>query len=123
MIVAAVVISVITIDHYVTVQAKSEEVSHVQATWERHENTMIEAQIQLADLKIVVEAAQKAEAEAQAAKEAAESRLASQTSELEKLRSRLAGAEAEMDELRSHVGLLTTLAVSACPTLISTYTV
>ncbi len=85
-------------------QAKSEEVSHVQATWEHHENTMIEAQIQLADLKLVLEAAQKAEAEAQAAREAAETRLTAQSSELERARSRLAGAEAVLDELRSQVG-------------------
>ena len=84
-----------------SLQAKSEEVSHVQATWEHHENSMIDAQIQLGDLKVVLEAAQKAEAEAKAAREAAEAQLTAQTSELQKLRSRLAGAEAEMDDLRS----------------------
>ena len=82
-------------------QAKSEEVSHVQATWEHHENSMIDAQIQLGDLKIVLEASQKAEEEAKAAREAAEATLAGQNSELDRLRSRLAGAEAEMDELRT----------------------
>jgi len=81
-------------------QAKSEEVSHVQATWEHHENTMIDAQLQLADLKLVLEA------EAQAAREAAEAQLAAQSSELDKARSRLAGAEAELDEVRSQVGLM-----------------
>lgn len=64
---------------------------------------MIDAQIQLGDLKIVLEASQKAEAESRAAKEAAERQLASQTSDLDRLRSRLAGAEAEMDDLRSQV--------------------
>jgi len=88
-------------------QAKSEEVSHVQATWEHHENTMIDAQLQLADLKLVLEAAQKAEAEAQAARKAAEAHFAAQSSELDKARSRLAGAEAELDEVRSQVGLMT----------------
>lgn len=88
-------------------QAKSEEVSHVQATWEHHENTMIDAQLQLADLKLVLEAAQKAEAEAQVAREAAEAQLAAQSSELDRARSRLAGAEAELDEVRSEVGLMT----------------
>ena len=92
-------------------QAKTEEVNHVQATWEHHENTMIEAQIQLADLKLVLEAAQKAEAEAQAAREAAEAQLAAQTSELDSARSRLAGTEALLDELRSQVGFVATCLV------------
>ena len=87
-------------------QAKSEEVSHVQATWERHENAMIEAQIQLADLKVVVEAAQKAQAGAEAARAAAEAQLTAQNSELARARSRLAGADAELDEVRSQVGRL-----------------
>lgn len=91
----------------VLLQAKSEEVSHVQATWEHHENTMIDAQLQLADLKLVLAAAQKAEAEAQAAREAAEAQLAAQSSELDKARSRLAGAEAQLDEVRSQVGFMT----------------
>ncbi|KAL0055275.1 hypothetical protein WJX82_009859 [Trebouxia sp. C0006] len=91
----------------IKMQAKSEEVSHVQATWEHHENTMIDAQLQLADLKLVLEAAQKAEAEAQAAREAAEAHFAAQSSELDKARSRLAGAEAELDEVRSQVAKLT----------------
>ncbi|KAL3133043.1 hypothetical protein ABBQ38_006949 [Trebouxia sp. C0009 RCD-2024] len=88
-------------------QAKSEEVAHVQATWEHHENSMIESQLQLADLKLVLEAAQKAEAEAKAAREAAESQLASQSSELDRLRSRMAGAEAEMDDLRAQISKAT----------------
>ena len=92
-------------------QAKSEEVSHVQATWEHHENTMIDAQLQLADLKLVLAAAQKAEAEAQAAREAAAAHFAAQRSELDKARSRLAGAEAELDEVRSQVGLMTGVTV------------
>lgn len=83
-----------------SLQAKSDEVSHVQATWENHENRMIDAQLQLGDLKLVLEAAQKAEAEAKAAREAAEGQLAAQSSELDRLRSRMAGAEAEMDDLR-----------------------
>ncbi|DBA70472.1 TPA: hypothetical protein ACH3X2_011877 [Trebouxia sp. C0005] len=91
----------------IKMQAKSEEVSHVQATWEHHENTMIDAQLQLADLKLVLAAAQKAEAEAQAAREAAEAQLAAQSSELDKARSRLAGAEAQLDEVRSQVTKIT----------------
>ncbi|DBA97235.1 TPA: hypothetical protein ACH3X1_014983 [Trebouxia sp. C0004] len=91
----------------IKMQAKSEEVSHVQATWEHHENTMIDAQLQLADLKLVLEAAQKAEAEAQAAREAAEAQLAAQSSELDGARSRLAGAQAELDEVRSQVAKIT----------------
>ena len=90
-------------------QAKSEEVAHVQATWENHENSMIEAQLQLADLKLVLEAAQKTEAEAKAAREAAESQLVSQSSELNRLRSRMAGAEAEMDDLRAQVSHINAL--------------
>ena len=86
-------------------QAKSEEVSHVQATWEHHENTMIEAQLQLAELKVILEAAQKSEAESKEARAAAESQLAAQNAEMYMMRSRLAGAEAEMDGLRSQVGL------------------
>ena len=89
-----------------SLQAKSDEVSHVQATWESHENSMIDAQLQLGDLKLVLEAAQKAEAEAKAAKEAAESQLTAQSSELGKLRSRVAGAEAEMDDMRSQARAL-----------------
>lgn len=88
---------------YSSLQAKSEEVAHVQATWEHHENSMIDSQLQLADLKLVLEAAQRAEAEAKAGREAAESQLASQSSELGRLRSRMAGAEAEMDDLRAQV--------------------
>lgn len=87
-------------------QAKSDEVSHVQATWESHENSMIDAQLQLGDLKLVLEAAQKAEAEAKAAKEAAESQLLAQSSELDRLRSRMAGAAAEMDDLRSQARVM-----------------
>ena len=75
----------------------------MQATWEHHENSMIEAQLQLADLKVLLEASEKAEAEAKAAKEAAEAQLMTQNSELGRIRSRMAGAEAEMDELRSQV--------------------
>ena len=86
---------------YSSVQAKSDEVAHVQATWENHENSMIEAQLQLADLTLVLEAAQKTEAEAKAAREAVESQLVSQSSELSRLRSRMAGAQAEMDDLRA----------------------
>ena len=87
----------------------------MQATWEHHENSMINAQIQLADIKVVLEAAQKAEAEAKAAKAAAESLLKTQTSELDRLRSRLAGTEAEMDDLRSQVRyLLINVIVLSC---------
>lgn len=89
------------ISSYSSLQAKSEEVAHVQSTWENHENSMIDAQLQLADLKLVLEAARKAEAEAKAARETAESQLMSQSAELARLRSRMAGAEAEMDDLRA----------------------
>lgn len=61
---------------------------------------MIDAQLQLGDLKLVLEAAQKAEAAAKTAREVAESQLMAQSSELNRLRSRMAGAEAEMDDLR-----------------------
>ena len=94
-------------------QAKSEEVSHVQATWEHHENTMIDAQLQLAELKVILEAAQKSEAESKAARAAAEGQLAAQNSEMERMKSRLAGAEAEMDELRSQVGIMS-VCLSVC---------
>ena len=67
---------------------------------------MIDAQLQLGDLKLVLEAAQKAEAEAKAAREVAESQLMAQSSELNRLRSRMAGAEAEMDDLRSQARAL-----------------
>lgn len=80
--------------------------NHIQATWERHENSMIDAQLQLGDLKLVLEAAQKAEAEAKIAKESAESQLMSQSSELDRLRSRMAGAAAEMNDLRSQARAL-----------------
>lgn len=77
----------------------------MQATWEHHENSMIEAQLQLADLKVLLEASEKAEAEAKAAKEAAEAQLMTQNAELGRIRSRMAGAEAEMDELRTQARL------------------
>lgn len=84
-------------------QAKSDEVSHVNATWEQHENSMIDAQIKMTDMQAVTSAARKAEAEALAAKIAAEATLAAQNDMLERLRSRMAGVEAEMDGLRSQV--------------------
>ena len=86
-------------------QAKSDEVSHVQATWEQHENSMIDAQIKMTDMQATTEAAKKAESEALAARGAAEATLAAQNDMLDRLRSRMAGAEAEMDGLRSQVTL------------------
>lgn len=85
------------------VQAKSDEVNHVQATWEQHENSMIDAQIKMKDMQATTEAAKKAEAEALAARVAAEATLAAQNNMLDRLSSRMAGAEAKMDGLRSEV--------------------
>ena len=86
-------------------QAKSDEVSHVQATWEQHENSMIDAQIKMADMQGITEAAMKSKAEALAARAAAEATLAQQNDALDRLRSRVAGVEAEADGLRSQVRL------------------
>lgn len=88
-----------------TMQAKSDEVSHVQATWEQHENSMIDAQIKMADMQGITEAAMKSKAEALAARAAAEATLAQQNDALDRLRSRVAGVEAEADGLRSQVRL------------------
>lgn len=98
-------------------QAKSDEVSHVQATWEQHENSMIDAQIKMTDMQAVTEAAKKAEAEALAARAAAEATLAAQTDTLDRLRSRVAGAEAEMDGLRSQVSQFISMMMSYEPPL------